>query len=206
MRYARTSFMILSVLTLAACGPKAENAADNSVDRAENALSNATEATGNMLEYTAIALTPTPSPQEFIDMAAKSDAFEIAAAEIAAKNASSQEVKDFAKRMMDAHTKSTADIKKAAAAASPALTPDAALTSDQQGDLSDLRALTGVKFDKEYMDGQVDAHDDALDRMKKYAADGTAPSLKTTAGAIAPVVEQHLASAKELKKMTDARD
>ena len=36
--------------------------------------------------------------------------------------------------------------------------------------------------------------------MKKYGADGTAPVLKTATQEIQPVVEKHLARAKDIKK------
>ncbi|MBO9576392.1 MAG: DUF4142 domain-containing protein [Sphingobium sp.] len=194
------SLAALSVLALAACSQKTENTASNAVNDTENALSNAANATGNLVDNAAIALTPTPSPQEFVDKAAKSDAFEIAAAEIAEKNATLAGVKDFAKMMVTAHKESTAKIKKAAAAAMPAITPDATLTDDQKSELDKLRGLKGEDFDKAYIDNQTEAHEDALSLMKKYAADGGVESLKTAAGEIAPIVQEHLDKAKALDK------
>lgn len=205
MTYAWKSFAIvsLSALSLAACGERTEQAAENAVDATQNAFADTADAAGNVLENTGQALMPTPSPQEFADRAARSDAFEMAAAEIAAKNAASAEVKAFAALMIDAHTQSTAALKKAAAAAAPAITPNPKLTVDQEEDLSELRALTGAKFDEKYIDEQVDAHEDALALMKKYAADGDVPSLKTTANDSISVIERHLARAKELDKLLD---
>ena len=66
--------------------------------------------------------------------------------------------------------------------------------------MAELKTLKGAAFDKEYIDGQVDAHEDALDLMRKYAADGNVVSLKQAAGEIAPVVEKHLSSARALDK------
>jgi putative membrane protein len=193
----------LPVLVLAACSQKtadnAANATQNAVNATENAFSNAANVTGNAIDNASLALTPTPSPQDFVDKAAKSDAFEIAAAKIAATNASATAVRDFAKMMIEAHGKSTASIKKAAAGLSPAVTPDATLTDSQNDRLADLRKLTGGVFDKKYVDDQIDAHEDALALMRKYAADGEAPALKSAAQEIVPVVEAHLKRAKELK-------
>lgn len=194
------AFAAGSVLALAACGPKTENAVDSAANSAGNALSDAGNATSNAIGQAGKAITPTPTGQEFADAAAKSDAFEIAAAKLAASNASSPAVKGFAKMMISAHTESTAKIKKAATAANPAITPAATLTKDQTEDLAELKALTGAKFDEEYIDGQVDAHEDVLALMQKYAADGTVPSLKTAASEIAPNVQRHLDSARALDK------
>lgn len=195
MKRAWSHAAALSVLVLAACGQKTQQSAENAANATENTLSNAANATGNAIDNASLALTPTPSPQEFIDKAAKSDAFEIAAAKVAGASASSSAVKDFAKMMIEAHTKSTAEIKKAAGS----LKPDATLTSDQNDKLGDLSKLKGADFDKKYIDGQVDAHEDALSLMRKYAADGTDAALKTAAQGIAPVVEEHLNRAKEIK-------
>lgn len=185
----------VSVLALSACGQKTQNSADNVMNATESALSNAANATGNVIDNASLALTPTPTPQEFIDKAAKSDAFELAAGQLAKTNAATAAVKDFGQMMIDAHTKSTADIKKAAGA----LKPDPVLTSDQKDKLADLAKLKGAEFDKAYIDGQIDAHEDALSLMKKYGADGTDASLKAAAQMIAPVVQTHLDRAKELK-------
>lgn len=183
---------------LVACSPSAKQDANDALNSTENAFDNAANAAGNLADNAAIALTPTPSPQEFADTAAKSDAFEIAAGELAKANGSTAAIRDFGAMMVTAHTASTASIKKAAAAASPAIAPNVALTADQKEDLADLAKLKGVEFDRAYIDDQIDAHEDALALMRKYAADGEAPTLKAAAAEIAPTVEKHLAQARAL--------
>jgi len=190
---------IALTLGVAACGPKAEQAADSAVNTAGNAMADVGNAASNVANDASNALSPTPGAQEFVNTAAKSDAFEIAAAKLAKTNAASAAVKDFAAMMIDAHTASTAKIKAASKAAEPAITPDPALTEDQNEDLASLGKLKGADFDKAYIDGQVDAHEDALELMQGYAKDGTVPGLKSAAGEIAPVVQKHLTEAKGLK-------
>lgn len=194
------SFTAVAALSLSACGEKAEQKADSAMRDTEAAVSGAVNSTDNAIDNAGQALMSTPNGQEFADKAAKSDAFEIAAAKLAATNAQSPQVKAFAEMMITAHTGSTAKIKAAAAKATPAITPNAALTEDQNEDLAELKGLKGADFDKEYVDGQVDAHEDALKLMRKYAADGTVAPLKMAAGEIAPNVEKHLSSAKALDK------
>jgi putative membrane protein len=156
-----------------------------------NAASNAIDAAGD-------ALNPAPSGQVFANTAARSDAFEIAAAKLASTNAASAKVKAFADAMIKAHTESTTSIKAAAAEASPAITPDPTLTGEQNDKLADLGKLKGADFDKAYIAGQVDAHSDALSLMKDYADHGDVPTLKAVAGKIAPVVQKHLDMANAL--------
>lgn len=187
-------------LGLASCGPKTEQKVDAAADSAGNVADAAGEMASNAVEDVKQAVTPTPSGAEFADLAAKSDAFEIAAAKLAVTNASSADIKSFAAEMIKAHTESTAKIKKAAAAATPAITLDATLTEDQKEDLAALGKLKGAEFDKSYMDGQVEAHQDALAAMQGYARDGEVPTLKAAAGEIAPAVSKHLEMAKSLDK------
>ncbi|KRB85789.1 hypothetical protein ASE00_03195 [Sphingomonas sp. Root710] len=187
-------------LGLASCGQKAQNTAESATNSAMETADTAGAMASNAMVDVQQAMTPTPNGQGFVDQAAQSDAFEIAAAKIAATNAASQAVKDFAAEMIKAHTESTAKIKAAAAAASPALTPNATLTEDQNEDLAELRARKGAEFDERYVDGQVDAHQTALALMRDYAEHGDTASLKTAAGEIAPVVQKHLDHAKMLDK------
>jgi putative membrane protein len=190
-------------LSLSACGSRTEQAADSTLNATGdamadlgNAASNAVDAVGNAAGE---ALNPAPSGQAFADDAAKSDAFEIAAAKLALTNASSDKVKAFASDMIKAHTDSTAKVKAAAAKASPAITPDPTLTGEQNDDLADLGKLKGAAFDTAYIDGQIDAHDDALELMQSFAKDGDVAPLKAAAGEIAPVVRKHLDMAKALE-------
>lgn len=200
----RITFMVLATgLTLAACNEASEQRTENAAESVAATAEAAGDRVENAADNAIAAITPTPSAQEFVNKAAKSDAFEIAAAKLAATNATSAEVKAFAQQMIKAHTDSSAKIKAAAGKAKPAITIDAALTSDQKEDLAELKALTGAKFDEEYIDGQVDAHEDALALMRSYASGGTDSALKTTAGEIASVVERHLKTARDLETKTD---
>lgn len=189
------------VLSLSACDRNAEKTAESARQSADNAVDTAGNVASNAVVATKMdALTPTPAAQELVNRAAQSDAFEIAAAKLAAKNAASKDVKSFAAEMTKAHTASTATIKSAAAKASPAITPDPALTSDQQGKLDDLGKLTGADFDNQYISGQVDAHEDALSLLNDYAKNGDLASLRDAAAGIAPTVQKHLEKARALRQ------
>lgn len=149
------------------------------------------------------ATVPTPANEskavDFVPKAAASDMFEVQAAKIAQKRSSSADIKKFAGEMVAAHTKSTAGLKKAIADSGQTLAPPAALPSDLQGKLDDLNKADAKDFDKEYAETMVDAHQNALDLMQRYAQDGDAPAIKAFAADTAPVVQQHLDMAKGLQ-------
>lgn len=187
-------------LSLTACGAKTEQTLDNAANGAGAAAESADAMASNAMVDVKQAVSATPTAQEFVNRAGASDAFEIAAAKLAATNGSSQAVKTFAAEMITAHTDSTAKIKAAAASATPAITPDATMTSDQQDDLAELAGKKGADFDEAYIDEQVDAHQDALAMLRDYAEKGDTPSLKAAAGELAPIVQKHLDHAKSLDK------
>lgn len=187
------------LLALGGCNQKSEKSVDNVVNVTEETATDLGNAASNALSAAVDAVTPTPTGQEFADKAARSDAFEIAAAKLALDNAASPKVKSFAHEMIAAHTASTEKIKAAAKRATAAITPDATLTDSEKTRLEDLGKLKGADFDTSYLAGQVDAHKAALALMKDYAKHGDVASLKDAATAIVPIVQKHLDKAKELK-------
>jgi putative membrane protein len=149
------------------------------------------------------ATIPTPSDETsapvFVEKAAASDMFEIQAAKLAQQRSKNADIKAFADMMVKDHTKSTNDMKAAIQASGQNLTPPAVLPQDKQDALNDLQNASADEFDRKYMEGQVDAHQDALNLLQRYAQDGDVDALKTFAASVAPVVQQHLDRAKSLR-------
>ena len=77
------------------------------------------------------------------------------------------------------------------------------LSADMQSKLDDLNKADAKDFDKKYADGQVDAHQAALNLLQRYAQDGDTPAIKAFAAATAPKVQEHLNMAEGLKKGFD---
>ena len=137
------------------------------------------------------------APGEYVMTAGASDLYEITSSRTVLETTQDPKVRDFATMMIAHHTKSTADVKAAAAqsgvrAAAPKLTPL------QQELVAELRKEGGPSRDATYVAQQKASHGQALAVQKAYAAEGTAPALKTAAGAIVPVVEQHIAMLKTM--------
>lgn len=187
MKAIGTIIASAGALALVSCGQKTDSE------------SNVTTTT-TMVNDTVTAPVADSSPgQSFANTAAASDAFEIASSNLAATKAHSAAVKAFAKQMVKAHTDSTAKLKTAAAAATPAVIPDPALTPAQQQSIDALGALDGAAFDKAYAAAQTEAHEKTLAALKDYAASGDVPALKTFAAGLVPTVTAHLNMAKSLK-------
>lgn len=192
MKKSITLALTLPALALlAGCGG---NKADVDTNTTLTDNGTMTEISSETDNGTVNATVPTPamSGQEFANAAASTDAYEIEAGKLARTKATTQALKDFGKMMVDNHTESTANLKKAAAKASPAITPDATLTAEQKANLDTLRSATGADFDNAYKSQQVMTHQTALAAMQGYAASGDVPALKDFASDTAKVVQTHL--------------
>jgi len=188
-------FSPFAIAALSACGSHSGATIANTTDTMDSTKPRLKAA----LAQDTGMMAATPGAQQFADLAAKSDAFEIAAARLAQTNGASAAVKAFAARMIAAHTATTATIRKAAAAASPAITPDPSLPgTDYPARLAELGKLRGADFDKAYVAGQIDAHNQALSLFQLYATGGEVASLKAAANGIIPIVKQHIVMAREL--------
>ena len=122
---------------------------------------------------------------------------QVAQQEAAITSAKALSVQNHA-QMVKAHTDSTAKLKTAAAAASPAIMPEPQLTGEQQQTLTDLGGKSGADFDTAYAKVQVDAHQMTLDTVKAYSANGDVAPLKAFATTLTPIVAAHLNMAKAL--------
>ena len=187
----------IAALSLAACGQSAD---DNATAPAESVTPDANPA----------ATLPTPADEasapDFVRLAAESDMFEIQSSQMAAERAQNADVKAFARMMIEAHNKSTADLKAALQASGQAITPPPQPSEEVAEDLNELREVEAGDFDKEYIDAQVDAHQSALNLMQRYAGDGDVPELQAFAAATAPVIQQHLDQAKALQEKLGNND
>lgn len=134
--------------------------------------------------------------QAYVSNAAMSDAYEIQSSQLALQRASSPAVKTFAQQMIDGHTATTRELMSLAQTAS--LTPPPGLDERRAGMLQMLQSAGATDFDKQYVDQQTAAHQEALTLHRTYATQGQNSELKAFAAKTAPIVEQHLGHVREL--------
>jgi putative membrane protein len=176
---------------LASCGHKADVDTNTTLNDNGTTTTEISSETDNGVMNAEVP-TPAMTGQAFANAAASTDAYEIAAGKLAETKATSQALKDFGKMMVSNHTDSTANLKKAAAKASPAVTPDASLTAEQRANLATLQSATGEDFDTAYKSQQIATHQTALAAMQGYAASGDVEPLKDFASSTSKVVKTHL--------------
>ncbi|PSJ38470.1 DUF4142 domain-containing protein [Allosphingosinicella deserti] len=195
MQFRILATLAASAIALAACGQKNENA---DVATANSGVTDTNVGLPADMNASSTAAVPTGG-QAFANTAAASDAFEIATSQLAQEKAQSAAVKKFAGQMITAHTESTAKLKSVASGLATPITPDPTLTAQQQSVLDDLRSKTGAAFDQAYVAGQQAGHQQTLDALNTYAANGDVAELKSFAAGLSPTVAAHLNMAKGLK-------
>lgn len=145
------------------------------------------------------ALGVAPTTEDFIMEASASDVFEIESSKLALQKGNDA-TKAFAQQMVTDHEKTTAELKALVASGKVQGNPVATLTEDFKEEIDELAKLDGDEFNEEYIDDQVEAHEDAVDLFKRYAEEGENADLKAWAGKTLPALEHHYQMAQDLDK------
>jgi putative membrane protein len=149
---------------------------------------------GNVPEPSTTATAPAPPNDTagYLREAGRSDLYEIQAGHLAASRAHSQQVKDFANRMIHDHTESTDKLLTAAQAAGTPAAKPTSLDPRRESMMAQLRSAPSPDFDRIYLHQQLMAHDEALHLHQNYEKNGQTPTLRPVAGQISQVVQQHI--------------
>ena len=130
------------------------------------------------------------STRDFVSKAAISNMYEIETSKLALKNASKDEVKAFAQKMIDDHTKAGEELKGTLAGADEESAPQV-LDATHKASLDALAKKAGADFDKGYIAEQKNAHDDAVELFTDYSTTGDEANLKAFATKTLPTLRAH---------------
>jgi putative membrane protein len=141
--------------------------------------------------------------QQFVDTAAQTDMVEANLGQLAATNADSQQVKDFAQTLVTDHTSDYAQLKTAAQQSSLNV-PTSIDSAHNKAMIDPFQKLKGAAFDKKYVQEMIAGHEKAITMYKKESTEAKDPAIKSYATAALPVLQKHLDAAKELAKAKPA--
>src|SRR5215212_6606090 len=136
-----------------------------------------------------------PSAAEFVTKAASSSLFEIQSSQMALQQSQNTQVRDFAQKMIQDHTKASDQLKAAAQGQTVPTTPDA----EHAQMLQQLNGANGVDFDRRYVQLQLTGHQEAVALFDRYAQNGDNPQLKQFAQQTLPDLREHLQMAQQLR-------
>jgi putative membrane protein len=146
---------------------------------------------------TAAAAGPAMSTPAFVQAMASMDAFEQRAAKVAMVMGNGLEVRKYSHSVTDDYAKSAVALSQAVAQAQlPA--PTTALSAEQDATVKALYTVASKDFDRTYMTGEVNMHQQALTAAQAYAASGDNPAVKAVASSLAATLQRHLNDAKTI--------
>jgi putative membrane protein len=127
---------------------------------------------------------------KFYRDAAEGGMAEVAMGNLAQQKAQSPSVKDFGAQMVK--DRSAANEKLKTLAQSKNITLPANTSVAEMEAKSKLQVLSGQAFDKSYIKGMIQDHEEDIAEFKKEAASGQDPDAKAFANATLPTLEAHL--------------
>lgn len=125
----------------------------------------------------------------FVDKAAAGGMAEVKLSRLAMDKGQSPEVKQFARKMVEDHTKANMELKQIAEKKS--LNVPATMDDKHQKIYDKLVKLEGTDFDKQYMQAMADDHDDTIKLFKDQSENGQDPELKSFAMKTLPTLQKH---------------
>jgi putative membrane protein len=126
----------------------------------------------------------------FVRKALQGGMAEVQLGQLALQKSSNDDVKQFAQKMVDDHTKLGDEMKQVAQQLSVKV-PDSPSGKDKST-MSKMQALNGDEFDKAYIKDMVKDHQQDEKDFKTEANNTTNPALKQVASQGAQVISEHL--------------
>jgi len=187
MKKSVLSLLLLALMfTWVSCGDGRQDSAEMAEDQNEESLDNKVE-----------------DDAEFAVEAADASLMEVELGTLALTKASSPEVKQFAQKMVEEHTKASNELKVMAQQKN--ITLPSAMGNEHRRKYDNLIEKSGADFDKEYMDLMVKDHKDDLDEFEDQAEEGEDPELKSWASSKVTTLRQHLEEAERIQEAVKDR-
>lgn len=142
------------------------------------------------------------SDQDFVNFAAQTDMTEAHLGQMAADQATSQDVKDYAQTLVTDHTNDYNTVTSVAGKAS--LNVPKGLDPEHEKMVMPFHSLKGAAFDHKYISEMVTGHTKAIAVYTKESNDAQSADLKAYASQTLPTLQKHLDRAKELAKAKPA--
>lgn len=136
--------------------------------------------------------------QSFVDQAGSANLAEVQVGQLALERGKSSAVKEFARQMVDDHTKANKELSDLASAKN--LTLPSALPSDQRSTLDSLRQKSGEDFDRAFADQMIKDHKQAVNLFQDAAKQANLDQdVRNYAQRTLPTLEHHRSQAESLE-------
>jgi len=134
----------------------------------------------------------------FVAMAASGGMHEVELGKIAAGRAKNEDVKKFAQKMVDDHSKANDELRAAAKEAAIPV-PDKMLEKHQK-DVDTFKNYKGDNFDRDYVSHMVKDHEQDVKLFTRASKEAKNPQVKAFAQKTLPVLQGHLEQVKKIQE------
>jgi putative membrane protein len=142
--------------------------------------------------------SPSVSDKKFVHSALQGGTAEVRLGQLAIQKSNSEDVKQFAQKMIDDHTKMGDQMKEVAQKEGISV-PSGVPAKDKELETK-LSSLSGESFDNAYIKAMVKDHQHDLSEFKKEANSGNDTSIKDAASQAEQVISEHLKIAEQIAK------
>lgn len=137
------------------------------------------------------------SDRHFVEKVAQIGLDEVSISQIAVERASREEVRAFARDLINDHEKANADLSLLAS------NKGLVLPVAEKDNLNHWAKKTGKDFDEDYLEKIISGHKDVVDMMESRATKAEDSDVAAYARNHLASMQEHLRKAKELKKLVD---
>ncbi|MBD1383697.1 DUF4142 domain-containing protein [Mucilaginibacter rigui] len=190
-------FLSVVVITaLASCsGNGSKGTADTDSTASYNSNSTDAAIDSNKKQLKAEDSTEVFDDTKFAVAAANGGLLEVQLGKLAQSKSVSPKVLEFAKMMVEDHSKANKELM--AIAGAKTITLPAILDNKTQKDYDDMAKLGKTEFDKAYTDYMVKDHKEDVEEFQKEADKGKDAELKAFAAKHVPILKHHLEAAQQ---------
>jgi putative membrane protein len=142
------------------------------------------------------AQTMSQQDKTFVHEAGAGSLAEIEPGQLAEQKAADPAVREFGRWMATDHGFANRGLEAIPREEHQSAQP--ALTAEQKQEKQRLEGLSGAQFDQQYIQHMVQDHEKTIPLFQKEAKEGHNQAIKSFAENLTPVLDQHLAEAKEL--------
>ncbi len=141
---------------------------------------------------------PSPMDKMFVSKAMQGSMAEVQLGQLTLEKSSNEQVKQFAQRMIDDHTKLNEQMKPVAQQLGVAV-PDQVSKNDRKT-VAKLQSLSGSAYDQAYIKDMVKDHKQDLTEFQMEASSGQDQTVRDAASQGSKIIAQHLQMAQQMAK------
>ena len=141
---------------------------------------------------------PSPVDKMFVSKAMQGSLAEVQLGQLTLQKSNNAQVKEFAQRMIDDHTKLNDQMKPVAQQLG--VTVPNEISKNDRKTMAKLQALSGPAYDQAYIKDMVKDHKQDLNEFQMEASSGQDQTVKDAATQGSKVIAQHLQMAQQLAK------